>query len=144
MITMASKGIHQLNGVVAAGATDRIILDDGDFKSVMEIIDLKILANKAAPATVVLSTDPDTVPGAIDVADNRQIGWIESIVDSGGLPVGAPQIVLTPGRLLFSDLFLTNLAAGGEIGYSITMKRKKVSAAAALVAIIKERAQDLP
>jgi len=82
------------------------------------------------------------VPGSVNLADNRQIGWVETLVDGGGLPVANPQVLLESGRLLLSDLFITNLSAG-LVGYSITMKRKKVSAAAALVTILKEQAQDL-
>jgi len=139
---MAEKGIHRLTGRIRPSATNRLILDDGDFRSVMEILDFQVLGSSAAPATLVLSTDPDAAPTTVNLADNRQIGWVETIVDGGGIPVANPQVILERGRLLLSDLFITNLSAG-LVGYTITMKRKKVSAAAALVTILKEQAQDL-
>jgi len=139
---MASKGIHRLTGTVRPSGTNRLILDDGDFRSVMEVLEFKVLGSAAVPVTLVMSTDPESVPGSVNLADNRQIGWVETLVDGGGLPVANPQVLIESGRLLLSDLFITNLSAG-LVGYSITLKRKKVSAAAALVTILKEQAQDL-
>jgi len=139
---MAAKGFHRLTGRLNPGATKRLILDDGDFRSVMEILAFEVLGGAGVPTTMVLSTDPSASPTAVNMADNRQIGWVETLIDAGGAPVANPQVLLESGRLLLSDLFVTNLSSG-FVGYTIEMKRKRVSAAAALVTILKEQAQDL-
>jgi len=140
---MASNGKHILQGAVPPGETRRIILDNGNWRSVMEIVSMDVIPVGPNPMTFVLSTDPDVAPTTLDVADNRQIGWVSQTLDALGAPVANPEVMLTPGRFVTNDLFLTNLEPVGLVGYTIVLKRKTVSAAAALVTIIKEQAQSL-
>ena len=140
---MAQLGHHILQGQVDAGETRRIIMDNGDYRSVMTLLNWEVLGDGLAGVNIVMSTDEDAAVTSIDFDSNTQIGWAQDTLDPiTGAVVSQPSVILTPGRYIGGDLFITNLGIGAT-SYIIHMVRQTISGPAALVSLIKENAQNL-
>ncbi|HIB63655.1 MAG TPA: hypothetical protein EYO33_00650 [Phycisphaerales bacterium] len=118
-------------------------MDNGDYRSIMTLVTWEVLGDGLAAVRLVMSTDEDAAVSAIDFDSNTQIGWAQDTVDPiTGSVVSQPSVVLTPGRYIGGDLFITNLGVGAT-NYIIHMVRQTISGPAALVSLIKEKAQSL-
>ena len=147
---------------------EQIYLDNMDFTHNFRVVDFKVFPTGPSKVTnslyhesahmVMLATKesgayplrsvPDKVQGAT-VRDNRQIGWC--VWDAAGAGT-INQTVLDPTHLVVSDLWINGwqISSGnGEfftfnqpVGYIITLELVTTSVDEALMALLRERAQD--
>ncbi len=146
----------------------QIYLDNMDFTRNFRVVDFKVfpmgptkvttslfsmdaqmvwLATKKSGAIPARSV-PDKVQGC-SVRDNRQIGWC---VWDGMVGATIPQTVLDPTHLVVSDLWINGFQIDGgagdfytfnqPVGYIITLELVTTTLDEALMALLRERAQD--
>jgi len=109
---------------------------------------LVVLATKRTGALAGETSQPDSIRGCT-VRDNRQIGWC--VWDSAG-PGTMLQPVLDPEHLIVSDLWINGWQINSGTGvpytlnqpvsYIITLELVTTTVDEALLALLKERAQD--
>jgi len=158
---------HAQDGGVVLPA-QQIYLDNMDFKRNFKVLDFVVFPTGPAYVTndlwdndthlVTLATKksgatPDTsVPSSVrgfTVRDNRQIGW--AMWNSSG-PGTMMQPVLDPTHLVVSDLWIngfkidsgtgTLYTLNQPVGYIITLQMVTTTVDEALMALLRERAQD--
>lgn len=131
--------IHTFRGVIGPNQTIRLMADDGIFTNVVRIKSFEVfgLNHNAIVTGAVLGTSSDMMSPTADfnAGNNQQIAW-------SGAGTGIHWAVIDPGHLIVQDLWLFNLDPSDMVNYIVVMEREDVSGDVAILAMIKERAQN--
>jgi len=123
---------------ILAGATERLIIDDGRFTQGQRIDSLAVIGsnNGANPATVVLHYNP-IAPAIIDISDGQQIGWALWNTDTtNGERLYS---LIDPNHIITQELFVTSLDGG--CGVMITTRDVSLTEAEGVLQLVKQKRQ---
>jgi len=132
---------HTLRGRVDAGATKRLIIDDGMLNQGHKVVEFYVWAQSIAsgddPACV-LAKSYDADP-SWNASDNRQIGW------AGQTTTNTTRMMdfnlLDPDNVVIQDLFLINIGAT-VANYMVVIEPVELNNDQVVMQLIKERSQD--
>lgn len=135
------KGVRTLRGTVNAGDVKRLIVDDGRFNDGFIVKEFYVWARSISG-----SSDPECALGLDedmssnwDAEDNRQIGWAGQTTSASSRTMDFA--LLDPSHVVVTDLFINNFSAA-EANYMVIIEPVHLSDDQAILALIKERAQD--
>jgi hypothetical protein len=130
---------------MSAGEIRRLIVDDGRFTDgwIVESFDVASTdPGSALDPHAVLCIDEGGCTGNWDWADNRQIAWAFFSNETG---TGAGQSITygswVSEHVVVTDLFIECFSTVG-CNFMITIRRHELTEDEAILALIKERAQD--
>jgi hypothetical protein len=134
-----------MRGRLSAGETRRLIVDDGRFTDGWVVESFSVVSTDpgtSADPHMVLCIDEGGMTGNWDFADNRQIAWAFMSSEVG---TGAGQSITygswVSEHVVVTDLFIQDFSTSGG-NYIITIRRQELTEDEAILALIKERAQD--
>lgn len=135
------KPVRTLRGRVAPSSVKRLIVDDGRFNHGMKVKEFYVW-----PSSIAGSADPECALGIDEdmdsnwnASDNRQIAW------AGATTSGQIRFMdfnlIDPDHVVVSDLFINNFSTA-TANYMVVLEAVNLSDDQAILALIKERAQD--
>lgn len=135
------KRIRTLRGTVDGGAVKRLIVDDGRFNNGLKVTAFYVWApsqESSGDPGCVLGIDED-MNNKWDASDNRQIGWAGMSTSPSSRIMDFS--LIDPDHIVVSDLFINNFS-GVIANYMVVLEAVELSDDQAILALIKERAQD--
>jgi hypothetical protein len=129
---------HTIRGTIDAGATERLILDDGVFTMGHRVKSISIIGanNGSIPATVVLHYSRNA-PLVIDLADGDQIGWaLWNIDTTNGERLFT---LLDPDHVSTQDLHITSLDS--QCGFLVEVEPVMLTEAEGVLQLVKQTRQ---
>lgn len=129
---------HTIRGTLLAGATERLILDDGIFTMGHRVKSISIIGanNGSVPATVVLHYSRNA-PTIIDLSDGDQIGWaLWNIDTTNGERLFT---LLDPDHVSTQDLHITSLDAA--CGFLVEVEPVSLTEAEGVLQMVKQSRQ---
>lgn len=134
--------IHSLRGQLAANEKRRLIVDDGRFTDAHIVEAFEVWSRAVSTGDdveAILAFERGGLSGSNDAGDNRQIGWSYQFIGTQG---GLQGSVIDPDHIVVRDLWIENLAAV-PCNYLVILRPRTISEDQAVLALIKERSQDV-
>jgi hypothetical protein len=132
--------IRTLRGNIQQQGSRRIIVDDGRFNHGYKVTSFQCWPeNNNAGVEGVLSLDENSAARG-DASDNGQIAWFIAGDNNVASIMGVTQVI-DPNHIVIRDLYVYN-NAGTPMNYLVILEPVTIPEEQAVLALIKERAQD--
>lgn len=138
--------VRTLRGKASDTTPVRLVIDDGNFNHAFRVIEFKVLVSDPRSdgygswATLSLSEDS---AGIWDLSDNGQIGWAGMDITDTDAPAPLMSLI-DPEHVVVRDLWIYGDSnVGTEFQYFVRLQKVDISDDQAILALIKERSQNV-
>jgi hypothetical protein len=132
--------VRTLRGILPAGATKRLILDDGRYLNGFKVKSFRVWSPTWSNQCSAILSYSENAPSQADASDGNQIGWA-NYNDSTTNATDA-QAFLDPDHVVQQDLFIHG--TGAILSFLIELEPIAMTANQGLLQLIKASRQDEP
>jgi hypothetical protein len=149
---MKKIGEYTTRGTITTdNAINRIILNDGNFKTGYRVVEFVIAAhdmdlNVVRAYTAKLMTDDDSTTGLNWNWDsNEEIGWATFVWDSNAVQAGQNFSLIDPDNLIIQDLYIIGDEGVGQtdvkMNYFLRLEKYEITDSQGALAMVRNRSQ---